>query len=44
MEETYIIDESTTPDVNVFTVESVLKEFDNIMSNSILGCESLCPS
>jgi len=39
----HIIDQGATPDVNVFTVKSVLKELDNIVSNGILGCESLCP-
>lgn len=43
LDRTYVIDQSTTPDVNVFTVKSVLKELDNIVSNGILGCESLCP-
>jgi hypothetical protein len=42
--ETHVVDKSAAPDVDVFTVKSVLKELDDIMSNSILGCESLCPS
>lgn len=39
----HVIDERAASDVNVFSVERVLQEPNDVVSYGVLRCESLCP-